>query len=73
MNVDLHEINRKTESFLDWMGDWGGLLDALEFISSLIISPYSTFALHSYIVSLGIVGVLPKTRDYKNDSKRNYL
>ena len=63
MNVDLHEINRKTESFLDWMGDWGGLLDALHFLSAQIISPYSAFALHSYLVSLGIVKVLPKTRD----------
>ena len=34
MNNDLHEINRKTASFLDWMGDWGGLIDALHFLSA---------------------------------------
>ena len=72
-NSDLLEINRKTTSFLDWMGEWGGLMDALHSISTVIISPYSAFALHSYLVSLGIVKVLPKTKNKKKDSKRKYL
>ena len=63
MNDGLHEINRKTASFLDWMGDWGGLIDALHFLSAIIVSPYSAFALQSHLVSLGIVRVLPKSRD----------
>ena len=62
MNDDLYEINRKTAGFLDWMGDWGGLIDALRFISTVLISPYSAFALHSRLVSLGVVRLLPKTK-----------
>ena len=55
-------INRKTASFLDWMGDWGGLLDALKFLSTIIMSPYSAYALNSHLVSLGIVKLVPKRK-----------
>ena len=30
---DLMTINRKTYNLLDWLGDWGGLLDWLKMIS----------------------------------------
>ena len=39
------------------MGDWGGLLDALKFLSTIIMNPYSVYALKSHLISLGVVKV----------------
>ena len=30
---DLVKINRKTYNLLDWLGDWGGLLDGLRMVA----------------------------------------
>ena len=30
---DLMTINRKTYNLLDWLGDWGGLLDGLRMVA----------------------------------------
>ena len=32
-------IDRQTYSLLDWLGDWGGLMDALFMIAEVIIAP----------------------------------
>ena len=40
LSRDLLKINRKTDSFLDWMGDWGGLIDGLTLIAEILINPY---------------------------------
>ena len=45
LNKSLHQISRQTYSLLEWLGDCGGLMDALIFLSKLIISPFSVFAL----------------------------
>ena len=29
---NLKKISRRTESVLEWLGEWGGLLDALNFL-----------------------------------------
>ena len=42
---NLHSIYRETYGLLDWMGDCGGLLDALFFIGKIIMFPYSSYAL----------------------------
>ena len=42
---DLHVIERWTYSLLDWFGDWGGLLDSLNFIASILVGPFSAHAL----------------------------
>ena len=52
LNSDVPKIRRKTESLLDWLGDWGGLLDGLHFIADILISPLSTYMLKSTIASL---------------------
>ena len=38
-------INRKTDSFFDWLGDWGGLQDGLTLIVELIVNAYQIYAL----------------------------
>ena len=45
MNPDRIVWNRQTYSFLDWLGDLGGLFDALMHLSSPIVAPLSVFAL----------------------------
>ena len=52
LNKDIDQINRQTYSLLDWLGDAGGLLDALFFIGEAIVEPFSVFALQSKLVSL---------------------
>ena len=37
LNDDILQINRKTDSALDWLGAWGGMLDGLHLISELLI------------------------------------
>ena len=40
-------INRQTYSLLDWLGDLGGLFDALYLIGYALIAPLANFALNS--------------------------
>ena len=44
-------INRETYSFLDYLGDLGGLFDALFFLSSAIVAPVATFSMKATILS----------------------
>ena len=39
-------MSRQTYSFLDWLGDCGGLIDALALIGRLVASPFAAYALH---------------------------
>ena len=48
---DNNIINRQTYSLLDWLGDLGGLLDALYLIGYVLISPLATFAINSKLLS----------------------
>ena len=45
LNNDLIKINRKTGSLLDLLGTCGGLMRALTVIGSVLVNPYTIFAL----------------------------
>ena len=47
INPDVPKIRRKTDSLLDWLGDWGGLLDSLHFLAEILISPLSAYTMNS--------------------------
>ena len=60
------KVRRKTDSLLDWLGDWGGLLDGLTFLVDVLISPYSTYALRSIMASI-LVKFVPAKKRESND------
>ena len=39
-SLNLKQINRQTYSILDWMGDCGGLFDALLIIGQIFVQPF---------------------------------
>ena len=45
MSQDKTEVERSTYSSLDWLGDIGGLFDALKLIAQYFVLPFSAFAL----------------------------
>ena len=47
INPDVPKIRRKTDSLLDWLGDWGGLLDSLYFLAEILVSPLSAYMMRS--------------------------
>jgi len=51
MSPDKQVYNRQTYSLLDWMGDLGGLYDALILIAGLIVAPISAFNLQSTLMA----------------------
>ena len=51
MSLDKLVINRETYSLLDWLGDLGGLFDALKLIAQVIIYPVSSFSLSATLMS----------------------
>ena len=55
---DMRQINRQTYSLLDWLGDCGGLLDALFFIGEIFVNPISLYFARSRIASL-LVSMMP--------------
>ena len=61
---DVIKIRRKTDSLLDWLGDWGGLLDSLYFIADILVSPLSAYMMRSKLAKL-LVKILP------SESKKN--
>ena len=44
-------VTRQTYSILDWLGDMGGLFDALYLIGMIIVAPISNFALKAELLS----------------------
>ena len=44
-------VDRSTYSLLDWLGDMGGLLDALYLLGAIFMSPISNFALNADLLS----------------------
>ena len=48
---DQQYVSRSTYSMLDWLGDMGGLLDALYMIGELVIHPFATHALQVSLLS----------------------
>ena len=51
MSIDLISWERQTYSLLDWLGDLGGLYDALYLIFAALISPITMFTLHSTLLT----------------------
>jgi len=58
LSPDVPKIRRKTDSLLDWLGDWGGLLDGLHFLADILVSPFSAFVMKSKLALL-LVKLLP--------------
>ena len=58
INPDAPKIRRKTDSLLDWLGDWGGLLDGLNFLADILLSPLSAYMMKSKLAQL-LVKLLP--------------
>ena len=52
------KIRRKTDSLLDWLGDWGGLLDSLHFLADILVSPLTAYMMKSNLAML-LVKILP--------------
>lgn len=48
---DMITINRDTYSLLDWLGDLGGLLDALYIMAAAFIYPIARFSLNAKLLS----------------------
>ena len=58
LSPDVPKVRRKTDSLLDWLGDWGGLLDSLNFLTDILISPLSAYMMKSKLAQL-LVKILP--------------
>ena len=58
---DVHAISRQTYGVLAWMGDWGGLMDALKLLAPLLIMPFENFAMASSLAKL-FVRLQPKVK-----------
>ena len=50
-NLDQMVWNRQTYALLDWLGDLGGLYDALQHICRVMIGPISAFTLNSSLLT----------------------
>ena len=51
LTMDQNIIERQTYSFLEWLGDIGGLYDALRIIGVLAMWPFTSFKLKSELLS----------------------
>jgi len=58
---DLQVVDRQTYSALDWLGDVGGLFDALRWMAQLTVSPFAAFALNTKL--LGSMFMLVPEKD----------
>ena len=50
-HLDQKVVTRQTYSILDWLGDLGGLYDAIYYIFYILLKPISAFALNSTIMT----------------------
>ena len=55
-------ITRETYDFLTWLGDIGGLTDALFYIGLFILKPYTIYNLQRILLS-GLFRMLPRTEE----------
>ena len=51
MSIDKKVVNRETYSMLDWLGDLGGLYDALRLLCRFIVAPISSFSLQATLMA----------------------
>ena len=47
ISPDVPKVRRKIDSLLDWLGDWGGLLDSLHFLADILVSPLTAYMMKS--------------------------
>ena len=47
ISPDVPKVRRKTDSLLDWLGNWGGLLDGLQFLGDILLSPFTAYMMKS--------------------------
>ena len=45
LNAELLQLNRKTDSFFDWLADFGGLQDGLGLLAEIILHGFQVYAL----------------------------
>ena len=51
MSLDLMHWNRSTYSLLDWLGDLGGLFEALMYICAVIVKPLTAYTLQTSLLT----------------------
>ena len=68
MMPHLKHTKRKTQSLLDWLADWGGLFDGLDFVGDFFLSSYQMYILKSTLASL-IVGFIQKKSETEEEEK----
>ena len=61
MSLDKKRWSRQTYSLLDWLGDLGGLYDALRVICGAIIAPVSNFVLEMTLLTTFFYSESPNT------------
>ena len=81
LELSLHEakIERQTYSFLEWLGDIGGLFDALRYIGLFFVSPVARYYLKVELLTQNfrqvpkskVIGEGEDTRDMASDMKHN--
>ena len=61
-------INRQTYDFLSWLSDCGGLTDACLRIGKLVLKPFTSFNLGSFLLTT-LFRVIPtsENKTYKSD------
>lgn len=59
-------ISRSTYSLLDWLGDVGGLFDALNIIAEFMIAPIASYALRQRLTSLLVRETETETAEKKS-------
>ena len=68
MNQDVKKHNRETYSFLDWVGDCGGLFDGLINFGNLLINPLAVYTLQTKLASLIVNFRSSEKQDDQNDT-----
>ena len=51
VSIDRQNYSRETYSLLDWMGDLGGLIDALIIVTNYIVAPFAGYRLQAALTS----------------------
>ena len=69
LRSDATEIKRKTGTVLDLLGICGGLLRALTAIISIVINPYTLYALESYL-AVNLVRFVPSSTSEERKKKK---
>ena len=77
LDQNISQIERSTYSSLEWLGDIGGLNDAMRIIGQFIVGPVAAFSLKAEMVSQAFGSRLagqakPASHEEENDNKTKY-